>query len=742
MDSFLDGVRIAGRKGSEMVVPNRSMVFISATSGDLTPLRKVARDALLAIDCHPVEQSTFPPDYRTVTDMLVDRISECDAVIHIVGMRYGNEPDVRTLPKGSVRRSFAQMELEIARDLGKRTYVFLCSDDFPYGTFAGEPPEIQALQMRYRRRIAKGPHLFTTLDSEHEASVRFRELNTHLDSLKSRLASADASMKQARRRGLALVSACLILIALFGTLLLLNQKDPGQGSDFSGELDESDPLPDDDNRYRSLFAAAVEKVALAYLSDGAPSGQADFDSVVMEVARERGDEETDVAAGVREYETRVRELGDQAEGVDRFLLAMKDGRYDAAWDLVSRELDPLLRPDVESQVEVRRDGEILVAVVSEIAHASEFDPTAPATEEVIVEASGGTTVPPASIAPIVSASPATGGIASERPAVPVVNLFSQPPSPLHPENVIGNGRCEECHKEELQAWKVSTHARSDSVHRDPKTRAKAEEIAKAMGIRSVNDIAAHPLCTECHFTRQKETTLKVIGGVSCESCHGGAKEWRDVHGARDKIADRSKRQELSTAAGMLYPDDTYAVATNCFNCHVVRDEELVVKGGHPARSEGFNLVSWSGGEVRHNFYTADYERVEDKNLDTLPHRKRMFLIVGMLLDLEYSVRGLANGKDPQGGFRKAMGTRAYGIINKEIPVVLAALGGDSAPAEIKEIAELAKGLNLSSPPAVMNKAADEIGAKAKAFSDAYDGTEFAGIDKLIPGNSKGTAWQP
>ncbi|CAN5502068.1 multiheme c-type cytochrome [soil metagenome] len=328
-------------------------------------------------------------------------------------------------------------------------------------------------------------------------------------------------------------------------------------------------------------------------------------------------------------------------------------------------------------------------------------------------------------------------------AVPAQRVHAQAASTLHPENVIGNARCEECHKEELQAWKVSTHARSDSVHRDPKTKDKAAEIAKAMGISSVNEIAAHPLCTECHFTRQKEGgTVKVIGGVSCESCHGGAKEWRDVHGNRDKLPDRAKRQELSKAAGMLYPEDTYAVAQNCFNCHVVRDEDLVVKGGHPARSEGFNLVSWSQGEVRHNFYTPTFERVEDKNLETRPERKRMFLVVGMLLDLEYSLRGLANGKVGGGPYRQAMGKRAHTIINAELPVVLKALGGDGAPAEIKEIAEIAKGINLSAAPAEMTKAADEVGAKAKAFSDAHDGSAMAGIDALVPSASKGKAWAP
>jgi len=68
-------------------------VFISATSGDLGSVRQLVKEALLSMDCHPVEQTNFPPDYRTVKEMLQDKIAACQAVIHIVGRRYGAEPN-------------------------------------------------------------------------------------------------------------------------------------------------------------------------------------------------------------------------------------------------------------------------------------------------------------------------------------------------------------------------------------------------------------------------------------------------------------------------------------------------------------------------------------------------------------------------------------------------------------------------------------------------------------------------
>ena len=80
-------------------------IFISATSGDLRSARHIAKEALLTINCHPVEQTNFEPDRRTITDMLRGKIGDCQALIHLVGFHYGAEPD----PAGTPRRSYTQM---------------------------------------------------------------------------------------------------------------------------------------------------------------------------------------------------------------------------------------------------------------------------------------------------------------------------------------------------------------------------------------------------------------------------------------------------------------------------------------------------------------------------------------------------------------------------------------------------------------------------------------------------------
>lgn len=116
-------------------MPTSPKVFISAASGDLRSVRGIVKEALLTIGCHPVEQTNFRPDYRTVYDMLYGKISDCQALVHIVGLRYGAEPQ----PPHKPRRSYTQLEYDIARDLQRkrgdkrfRVYVFVCAEGFPY----------------------------------------------------------------------------------------------------------------------------------------------------------------------------------------------------------------------------------------------------------------------------------------------------------------------------------------------------------------------------------------------------------------------------------------------------------------------------------------------------------------------------------------------------------------------------------------------------------------------------------
>lgn len=140
---------------------NPPKIFISATSGDLSSARQIAKEALLTINCHPVEQTNFEPDWRSVTDMLRGKIGDCQALIHLVGFRYGAEPDPTSLPGGTPRRSYTQMEYHLARELGLRVYTFLLPETYPFDLPAkADTPEQTQLQAAHRTLIQSSPHLY------------------------------------------------------------------------------------------------------------------------------------------------------------------------------------------------------------------------------------------------------------------------------------------------------------------------------------------------------------------------------------------------------------------------------------------------------------------------------------------------------------------------------------------------------------------------------------------------------
>ena len=179
--------------------------------------------------------------------------------------------------------------------------------------------------------------------------------------------------------------------------------------------------------------------------------------------------------------------------------------------------------------------------------------------------------------------------------------------PAVPESakVVGPDQCAKCHQAEVQQWMQTPHfATFDSLHRKP----RAKEIAQKLGVQSIK---RSEICTQCHYTMQnQEGRDRVVAGVSCESCHGGALGWLQLHAdyggagvtrATESAEHRAKRVKDSVAQGMNNPHNIYLIARQCYDCHTVPNEKLVNVGGHQAGSQDFELVAWSQGMVRHNF---------------------------------------------------------------------------------------------------------------------------------------------
>jgi hypothetical protein len=130
----------------------RTTIFLSGVSHEFGSFRDAVEVEIQKKGCFADNQPGFAPDSRTVEEMLRHRLCDCDAVIHVVGFRFGAEPNQR--PTGVRRRSYTQMELDIAREMSKPVYVFLSNDaslrDPPKPDEEPEHADLVALQLAHR----------------------------------------------------------------------------------------------------------------------------------------------------------------------------------------------------------------------------------------------------------------------------------------------------------------------------------------------------------------------------------------------------------------------------------------------------------------------------------------------------------------------------------------------------------------------------------------------------------------
>lgn len=305
-------------------------------------------------------------------------------------------------------------------------------------------------------------------------------------------------------------------------------------------------------------------------------------------------------------------------------------------------------------------------------------------------------------------------------------------------NIVGPDECGECHKAEVHVWRETRHSTTFKVLTRKK---RAREIAGNMGIRRVKKAEA---CVICHFTSgYTKNKVKAIAGISCESCHGPAKDWLKVHGdyggknvTREQETPKHKAKRLATIrnSGMIRPGDLYRLAANCYQCHVVSSEKLVNVGRHGLGNDDFELLSWSMGEVRHKFLRSEGK----ENREVSPERKRMLYVVGKALDLEYSVRALAKvtkkGKYAIGTMKRVQ--RAAGKLQTIAALI-------DIP-EVRIILKIVKGIGRKIRKEVVLDAADRIAAVNQKLADTRDGSQLSALDQIIPraGQYKGTPGGP
>jgi len=296
-----------------------------------------------------------------------------------------------------------------------------------------------------------------------------------------------------------------------------------------------------------------------------------------------------------------------------------------------------------------------------------------------------------------------------------------------PTKVIGPDECGECHKNEVRIWRGTTHYKT---FQELPRKDKAREIADKLGIKRIK---SESLCLNCHFTEKvaEDGSHDAIAGISCESCHGAARDWNKIHsdyGGKDVKREnetpehKAKRLADSRAAGMIQPSMMFEWASNCFGCHTVPEEKLVNVGGHPAGSK-FELVTWSQGEIRHNVWNTDGK----SNPEASPEQKRQMLVLGQALELAQSLRGVAKATQ-KADYAVAMAGRAKGAAQR-----LQAISKAATTPEIDSMLQVAGSVQLKLDNAAeLNGAADRISELARQFLANNDGSGLAALDAIMP----------
>ncbi|MGQ0612235.1 MAG: DUF4062 domain-containing protein, partial [Planctomycetaceae bacterium] len=276
-----------------MAAAARPEVFVSATSRDLGSCRRVVKEALLTLGCVPVEQSNFPPDARSVREMLRARLAGCPAVVHLAGVAFGAEP--RERGAGEPRKSYTQLEYEIARELGKRVYVFVCEEGFPYDVHEPEDAERRALQRAHRERLQGGDALFEAVATPQELSARVHALQARVEELSRALA------RSRKRMALGLVAGILLALGLGVAVWKLTaraERTETQLGEVTTEL----------QRHRSYVKAVAEAYTQqqAHLRELKLSEAELFDRAVAQVAEREGIEAAELRGTIDLFVAAVR----------------------------------------------------------------------------------------------------------------------------------------------------------------------------------------------------------------------------------------------------------------------------------------------------------------------------------------------------------------------------------------------------------------------------------------------------
>ena len=314
---------------------------------------------------------------------------------------------------------------------------------------------------------------------------------------------------------------------------------------------------------------------------------------------------------------------------------------------------------------------------------------------------------------------------------------------------VSKGDCKKCHPSEVATWMKTAHFGS-ADRRLYEFTGNTRKYAGALGIKE-SDLLKDSRCAGCHGTKAlKDGAISVISGVSCASCHGaagGADGWLNRHQSYNDTAvvprseetaeHRKARLEFCKRAGRVTAADSYVMAKQCLRCHIVANEKLVA-AGHKAAS-AFDFVSWSEGEVRHNFLLDKEKNAAEPSLwqertgGTAVNHRRVKFVAGALAQLEMALRSRAQMKSP--AVIAQVGGAAAAAAGK-----LSQISAVAPTEETRQAAAIATPLLATlfipqpNDATLYTDAANKVAEQAKAFMAHHDGSKLAPLDGIIAAN--------
>ncbi len=190
---------------------------------------------------------------------------------------------------------------------------------------------------------------------------------------------------------------------------------------------------------------------------------------------------------------------------------------------------------------------------------------------------------PAGTAPT---APASGQSTSAAPtgAVPAVGDVKRRIREASKHATLDATSCQKCHGDQNAWWFDDAHYASV----DPffERARKNLQIARFYGLSPSRMTRGDALCMDCHGTvitgREKR---EVADGVSCQSCHGAAKDYLEPHEEGEKSLGLQRPGYVKALKlGMVELKAGTTLARACADCHYVTDRRLI-SSGHPSGAD-------------------------------------------------------------------------------------------------------------------------------------------------------------